>query len=127
MNDIEFIGSGVIVGGLVFFIIGIFSFSSEFRVTANLLFLIGLNMLMGPKPFFSFLIKKDKLKGTITFIVGIVLTFMKHALFGIISEIVGAYWLFGGFLSMILGVIGKIPIIGALIPSGIKGKSENLD
>ena len=127
MNDLEVIGAGVVGGGFLFFILGIFSFSSEFLITANLLFLIGLNMLMGPKSFLSFLIKKDKLKGTIVFLVGIILIFCKQALFGIISEAIGAYWLFGGFLPMLFTLLSKIPILGLIIPSSLKSKGENLD
>ena len=126
-NDLEVIGGGVIFGGALFFISGVFSLSSEFLITANLLFLIGLNMSMGPKQFFKFLFKKDKLKGSICFLLGIVLIFLKQALFGIICEAIGIYFLFGGFMPIIFTLLGKLPILGHLIPSSLKSKGENLD
>ena len=126
MNDLEVIGSGVIGGGFLFFILGLFSFSSEFLITANLLFIIGLNLSMGPKPFFSFLIRKDNLKGTVVFFIGIVLVFLKQAVLGIICEGIGAYFLFGGFLPMIFSLLGRIPGLGLLIPTTLK-KRETLD
>ena len=127
MNDLEVIGSGVIGGGFLFFILGIFSFSSEFLITANLLFLIGLNLLMTPRNFINFLIRKEKLKGTVAFFIGIILIFLKQAILGIIGELVGAYWLFGGFLPMLFTVLSKIPVLGLLIPASLRRKGENLD
>lgn len=130
MNDIEFIGAGVITFGAIFFVLGLFSFSKQFLATANLLFIIGLNMSMGPKSFFDFLGQKGKLKGTATFFLGIIIIFFKFTmatLIGVILELVGAYWLFGGFLPLITSMIAKIPVIGMVIPSKWKHGSESLD
>lgn len=123
MNDFEAIGGGVLIGGGVFFILGIFTMNSEFMVTANILIIIGLNIVMNVKKFFQFLIQKDKIKGTVAFFAGIVLVFLKYAIFGIIAELVGAYWLFGGFIPMLFSLLSKVPILSLIIPK----KSESLE
>ncbi|EAX93838.1 Got1-like family protein [Trichomonas vaginalis G3] len=125
MNDLEVIGGGVIFGGVIFFLLGIFSMSTEFLITANILILLGLNLYMHVKQFFTFLIQKDKLKGTIAFFAGIALVFLKHPVFGIIAELVGTYWLFGGFLPALLALLSRVPVLSMILPKSF-GKNETL-
>lgn len=125
MNEIQAIGVGVTGCGVLIFLIGILTLlNREFLVTADILLLIGLNMIYGIKEFIQFLFKKEKLVGTIAFILGIVIVFIKLPIPGIICQIVGAYWLFGGFLPLLLSIIGKIPIVSMFVPSAFKDKDQ---
>jgi hypothetical protein len=126
MNDVQVIGSGITVGGVVFLLLGIFSLlNRRFLVTANVLLLIGLLLMYGLGSFLRFLFQKDKLKGTLAFVLGIVFVFVKWSLAGVVCEVVGCYWLFGGFLPLLFSLLSRIPIMGALIPSSLK-KQEDL-
>ena len=89
-------------------------------VTSNLLLLIGIPMMMNVRDFLKFLIQKEKIKGTIAFFVGIGLVFAKLAFPGLICEVVGCYWLFGGFLPLFFSLVGKIPVIGSFIPARLR-------
>jgi hypothetical protein len=126
MNDVQIIGSGVTVGGVAFLLLGIFTFlNRRFLVTANVLLLLGLLLLYGTGPFFRFLFQKDKLKGTFGFVLGISMIFLKWTLPGVAFEVVGLYWLFGGFLPLFFSLLSRIPIIGLFVPSSMK-KQEDL-
>ena len=124
MNDFEVIGLGVIGFGVLFFLIGLFGFNRNFLVTSNLLMIIGTMLFMKIKTFFNFLIQKIKLKGTLSFFIGFTLVLFKLPLPGILCEIVGIYWLFGGFLPALLSLISKIPIISYFFPSFLKNKND---
>jgi hypothetical protein len=126
MNDVQAIGCGVTGFGAAFFIIAVFRlFNRRFLITADVLLLIGINLMMHPRAFFAHLIQKAKLKGTIAFAAGIVLVCLRLAFVGAICELVGVYWLFGGFLPLFFSLVSKLPIIGFLIPSSLK--KEDLD
>ena len=79
---------------------------------------------MGIQKFYQLIISKSKLKGTIAFIIGAILVLYKIVLAGFVCQAVGIYWLFGGFLSIILSTLRHIPIIGRFIPG--KEKDEDL-
>ena len=126
MNDIQVIGSGLLVFGILFFIFGIFTFGSrQFLVTANLLLLVAFNLLFGVKEFVLFIFQRTKIVGTLAFLIGISLVFLRLPFPGILCEIVGAYWLFGGFTGMILSYLSRIPFLSYIIPSS--WRKENLD
>jgi hypothetical protein len=126
MNDIEVIGAGVTGFGVAFFILGIFTFlNRKLLVTSTILVVLGLGMGVGPISLAKLLIRKDRLKGTIAYFAGVVLVFLKLSLPGVACEVVGAYWLFGGFLPIVLSIVSRIPIVGHFIPSSMK--KEDLD
>ena len=126
MNEFQAIGCGILGFGTVFFILGVFTLlNRQFLVTSNVLILIGVNLIFGVKEFFHFVVQKNKLTGSVAFFLGIALVFAKLPLPGIIAELVGAYWLFGGFIQLLLSIVVKIPFIGALIPSS--WRKETLD
>lgn len=92
---------------------------------SNILILFSIIVLMNPKGFYSFAIQRDKIQGTIAFFTGILLVFFKLPLPGIVCEVVGAYWLFGGFYPMLLTLLMKIPYISNFIPF-LGGNDESL-
>ena len=125
MNDCEVIGSGVIFFGFSFVLLGlVMGFNRRFIVTGDVLLLIGINLTMGIQPFCNLIISKSRLKGTIAFIIGVALVLYKLVLPGFLCQAVGIYWLFGGFISIVLSTLRHIPIIGRFIPG--KEKDEDL-
>ena len=110
MNDSQIIGLGLLGFGTIFFILGVLMLLDRaLLVMSNLLFLLGILILMTPNKFLSFVIQKERKQGSIAFFLGILLVFFKLPLPGIICEVVGAYWLFGGFLPLLISLILKIP------------------
>lgn len=75
--------------------------STNTRHTApQILFLSGLTLIIGPHKTFYFFARKQKLRGTVCFIGGILLVFFKWPFVGVIVETFGFLNLFGYVLSI---------------------------
>ena len=126
MNDTEIIGIGLLLFGTVIFLFGILMLLDRaLLVMSNILFLSGILVLMKPKGFFSFAIQSDKKQGTIAFFVGIILVLFKLPIPGIICELTGAYWLFGGFIPLLLSLLLKVPFLSKFFPFLSKSKDDS--
>ena len=112
MNELQSIGTGVLAFGAIFFILGcVFLMDRTMLVMSNVLILLGINLIMSPRDFITFILSKERIKGSIAFILGILLVLFKIPLPGIICEVTGAYWLFGGFLPLLLSLLSKLPFV----------------
>ena len=81
----------------------------------QILFLIGLTIIIGPSRTVVFFARRQKLKGTAAFAAGIVLILIKWAFVGFVVELYGIFVLFGDFLATIAGFVGNVPMIGPYI------------
>lgn len=81
----------------------------------NILFLIGLTIIIGPQKTLAFFARKQKLKGTAAFFLGLFLIIMRWAFIGFFVELYGIIILFGDFLGTIAGFARNIPVIGPWI------------
>lgn len=85
-------------------------------------------MTIGIKKSSNFFLQRNKLKGSITFLSGIILVLIKWPIFGILLEFYGMFVLFGyiifyylfifvfsGFIPVALSFVHKIPIIGPML------------
>ena len=81
----------------------------------QILFLIGLTIIIGLQKTLIFFARRQKLKGTAAFIAGIALILLKWAFVGFVVELYGIFVLFGDFLSTIAGFANNIPMIGPYI------------
>jgi hypothetical protein len=81
----------------------------------QILFLIGLTIIIGPQKTLLFFARRQKLKGTAAFFMGLFLILMRWALIGFLVELYGIFILFGDFLGTIAGFARNIPIIGPWI------------
>jgi hypothetical protein len=61
----------------------------------NILFLIGITLLLGPQRTFVFFARKNKWKGTLAFWAGVLLILMRWPLIGFGVELFGIFVLFG--------------------------------
>ena len=125
MGEVQRIGTNLFWFGFVIFLVGFITMKPRILVSSNIQIFLGLLLSNGFQQFFRYLFKVERLKGTILFIVGMVLVILKMMLPGAICELVGGYWLFGGFLPIVFSFLGKVPIISRLIPSSLK--KEDLD
>ncbi|KAI4692827.1 uncharacterized protein J4E88_001195 [Alternaria novae-zelandiae] len=96
----------------------------------NILFLIGLTLIIGTTKTVAFFARKQKWKGTVAFVAGISLILMRWAFIGFIIELYGILVLFGDFLMTIAGFVSNVPVIGPYIAKAletISGARRNAD
>jgi hypothetical protein len=120
-SPIAEIGVAFCSGGGFFFIFGlILFFDRALLAMGNILFLIGITLLLGPQRTFVFFARKNKWKGTLAFWAGVLLILMRWPLVGFGVEVFGIFVLFGvsfmwgrcGFWSMLDGRWGWSDEIG---------------
>jgi len=70
----------------------------------NILFLIGLTIIIGPQKTALFFARRQKWKGTLAFFSGLVLILMRWALIGFLVELYGIFILFGDFFGHDCGI-----------------------
>jgi hypothetical protein len=81
----------------------------------QILFLIGLTIIIGPQKTLLFFARKQKLKGTAAFFSGLALILLRWTFIGFIVEAYGIAVLFGDFLGTIAGFARGIPVVGPYI------------
>ena len=110
LTDNQKIGVGLISLGLIFVLLGIaFFFDSALIAIGNLLFLVGLCFSIGLKRTLNLFTRRDRIRGTVCFVLGIILVLLRWGLFGIVLEGFGFLNLFGNCLPIVLTVGRQIP------------------
>ncbi|CCG24341.1 Got1 protein [Candida orthopsilosis Co 90-125] len=116
LSERQKFGVGFTAGGIFFFIFGILTFfDSGFLALGNLLFIIGLILIIGPQRTISFFTRPTKIRGTVCFALGIILILMKWSFVGFILESFGILGLFGDFFGTIVQFLRSIPYIGDVL------------
>lgn len=83
-------------GGGFFFVFGlILFFDRALLAMGNILFLIGITLLLGPQRTFVFFARRNKWRGTLAFWAGVLLILMRWPLVGFAVEMFGIFVLFG--------------------------------
>jgi len=90
----------------------------------NILFLIGLTLIIGIQKTFAFFARRQKIKGTAAFAVGICLILMRWAFIGFLVELYGIFVLFGDFFATIAGFVYNVPYVGPYIASALQRVSS---
>ncbi|GKT80127.1 Got1-like family protein [Colletotrichum tofieldiae] len=85
----------------------------------NILFLIGLTIIIGPQKTLLFFARKQKAKGTAAFFAGLALILLRWPLIGFCVELYGIMVLFGDFLGTIAAFARNIPVIGPYIGAAV--------
>ncbi|EZF31298.1 hypothetical protein H101_05077, partial [Trichophyton interdigitale H6] len=97
----------------LFLFLGILMFfDRSLLAMGNILFLIGLPLILGPQKTLAFFARRQKLTGTVTFALGIFLILFRWPLIGFCVELYGLFVLFGDFLVTLGGFVGSIPVVG---------------
>lgn len=86
----------------------------------QILFLIGLTLIIGIQKTFVFFARRQKLKGTAAFMGGILLILIRWPLTGFLVELYGIFVLFGDFFATIASFAGNIPIVGPYIQMALR-------
>ncbi|TQN73143.1 Protein transport protein GOT1 [Colletotrichum shisoi] len=120
MSDTQKIGVIFCSGGGFFLIGGVMLFFDRAMLAmGNILFLIGLTIIIGPQKTLLFFARKQKAKGTAAFFAGLALILLRWPLIGFCVEIYGIMVLFGDFLGTIAAFARNIPIIGPYIGAAV--------
>ncbi|GAB0131556.1 hypothetical protein EsDP_00000021 [Epichloe bromicola] len=116
MSDSQKIGVVFCSGGGLFLIGGVMLlFDRAMLAMGNILFLIGLTIIIGPQKTLLFFARKQKAKGTAAFFVGLILILIRWTFIGFIIELYGIAVLFGDFIGTIAGFARGIPVLGPYI------------
>ncbi|KAL4248183.1 GOT1 family protein [Abortiporus biennis] len=116
LTDAQKIGVALTTFGGLFLLLGVMLFfDGSLIALGNLLFLAGVTLIIGPHKTFYFFARKQKLRGTVCFIGGILLVFLKWPFVGVIVETIGFLNLFGDFFPVILTFLRQLPFVGNLL------------
>ena len=116
LEDSQKIGFGLICMGLCFITLGVLlMFDSAMIAIGNVMFLLGLYFSIGFSRTLALFARRDRIRGTICFFLGIALVLMRWGLTGMILEGFGFVNLFGNFLPTVLSFARQIPYIGSLL------------
>ncbi|KAK4146860.1 Got1/Sft2-like family-domain-containing protein [Dichotomopilus funicola] len=116
LSDSQKIGVAFCSGGGFFLIAGILLFFDRAMLAmGNILFLVGLTIIIGPHKTALFFARRQKLKGTAAFFGGLSLILLRWPLIGFLVELYGIVVLFGDFLGTIAGFARNVPVVGPYI------------
>ncbi|KAF6842028.1 Protein transport protein GOT1 [Colletotrichum plurivorum] len=120
MSDSQKIGVIFCSGGGFFLIGGVMLFFDRAMLAmGNILFLIGLTIIIGPQKTLLFFARKQKAKGTAAFFGGLALILLRWPLIGFCVELYGIMVLFGDFLGTIAAFARNIPVVGPYIGAAV--------
>ena len=86
----------------------------------QILFLIGLTIIIGFQKTLLFFARRQKLKGTAAFAAGIALILLRWPLTGFLVELYGIFVLFGDFFATIAGFAGNVPVVGPYLQMALR-------
>lgn len=117
LTESQKFGAGFTVIGTILITLGIFTFFDRaLLASGNILFLIGIFLIIGQNKTVVFFTRQNKRRGSICFFSGIFLIlFMKWTFIGFIIEFLGILNLFGDFFSIIIQFLRSLPIIGDIL------------
>jgi hypothetical protein len=90
----------------------------------NLLFVIGIPLLLGPGRTAGYFLQPRKARATGCLGCGIFLVFVGHPLIGIILELFGILNLFGNMFPLVLIMAKNLPVVGSLFGGSSGGSSS---
>ena len=110
------IGAGLTAFGLLFMVLGVLLFfDGGLLAIGNVLFLSGITLIIGLAKTFTFFMRKHKIRGTVCFLLGIVLVFLKWPVIGICVELFGFIIIFGDFFPIVITFLRQLPILGNIL------------
>lgn len=112
-TDYKSLGTLLTVAGGLSFISSIFSgFNRRMTIVSNVLFFLGVFLVLGIKKFISFITNKKRMLGTIIYSIGFLLILFGRNGWGGFLQIFGLLAMFGGFIPKLLNKMQKLPYIG---------------
>ncbi|CAF0902295.1 unnamed protein product [Brachionus calyciflorus] len=122
LTDLQKIGVGLSGFGLFFLTLGmLLLFDKGLLAIGNILFISGISLVIGLERTIKFFFTPQKIKGSVFFFGGVFIVLIGWPLIGMLVEMYGFIYLFGGFLPVVVSFLRRIPFIGTLLSlPGIK-------
>ncbi|KAF2457714.1 Got1-like family protein [Lineolata rhizophorae] len=121
LSDTQKIGVAFCSGGGFFLLGGVMMFFDRAMLAmGNILFLLGLTLIIGPQKTLLFFARRQKLKGTAAFCAGILLILLRWPLTGFLVEAYGIFVLFGDFFATIAGFVANVPVVGPYVAKALE-------
>ncbi|KAM6502412.1 Got1/Sft2-like family domain containing protein [Amanita muscaria] len=116
LTDAQKIGVALTTFGGLFMLLGVMLFfDGALLALGNILFLCGLPLIIGTQKTFYFFARKQKLRGTLCFLGGVLLVFLKWPFIGVVVETFGFLNLFGDFFPVIVTFLRQLPFVGTVL------------
>ncbi|CAI9108782.1 OLC1v1008465C1 [Oldenlandia corymbosa var. corymbosa] len=110
------IGVGLVGFGILFSFLGmILFFDRGLLALGNIFWLAGVGLLLGWRSTLQLFTNRMNYKGSVSFLVGIFLIFVRWPIVGIVMELYGCILLFGGFWPSVKVFLYQIPVLGWLL------------
>ncbi|CAN1146618.1 Vesicle transport protein GOT1, partial [Linum perenne] len=116
LTEQQRVGLGLIGFGIFFSFLGIILFFDRgLLALGNVLWLIGVAVLLGWYSTWRLFTNRENYKGSVSFLLGLFFIFVRWPIVGIVMELYGCFALFGGFWPSMKAVLYQIPVIGWII------------
>ncbi|KAK4930866.1 Golgi Transport [Elasticomyces elasticus] len=142
LSDGQKFGVAFCSGGFFFLVFGlILFFDRALLAMGNILFLVGITLLLGPARTFAFFARRNKWRGSAAFWAGILLILVRWTLVGFLVELYGMFILFGEyveatcglgewwltlrrFFKTIAGFAYNIPVVGPYLAKALQAAGD---
>ncbi|KAK5011000.1 hypothetical protein LTR28_006409 [Elasticomyces elasticus] len=91
---------------------------------AQILFLAGTTLLLGPHRTLLFFLRRQKLRGTACLAAGLLLILLRWALPGFCLELYAIFLLFGEFFKTVAAFAYRVPVVGPVLARGLREVGE---
>lgn len=116
MTEQKRVGLGLIGFGIFFTFLGVILFFDRgLLALGNIFWLTGVALLIGWRSTWNLFSNRANYKGSISFLLGLFLIFVRWPIVGIIFEIYGYIVLFGGFWPSVKVFLYQIPVVGWIL------------
>ena len=116
LDDNKKIGIGLMLLGLAFIFLGVLLFfDASLIAIGNVLFLVGVVFCIGLKGTIAIFTRRDRIRGTVCLVLGILLVLMKWGILGVALEGFGFLNLFGNFLPVALNLARQVPFLSVIL------------
>jgi len=116
LDDNKKIGIGLMLLGFAFIFLGVLLFfDASLIAIGNVLFLVGVVFCIGLKGTIAIFTRRDRIRGTVCLVLGILLVLMKWGIVGVALEGFGFLNLFGNFLPVALNLARQVPFLSVIL------------
>uniref|UniRef100_K3X7C2 Vesicle transport protein n=1 Tax=Globisporangium ultimum (strain ATCC 200006 / CBS 805.95 / DAOM BR144) TaxID=431595 RepID=K3X7C2_GLOUD len=116
LDDNRKIGTLLLGIGFVFIMLGVLLFfDAALLALGDVLFLCGLALTIGLTRTIRFFTRKERWRGIVCFLGGIVLVMLRYPIIGMIIQSFGFLNLFGSFFPVAVAFLRQTPVVGSVL------------